>query len=155
MISRKLLTTYVRMPASWVSRSLTTSLQWQVIGARLVFKWWMLTLLCYQKHFSEKFNFFEMWNVSMSFSAGLKAKEKREKEKSSATSRPPTRRGAHSADQSVPTPSSHVASSCLCHLQMPSQYFLWCIGYNTFDKIKSYAKTTGKSNQHSSHLPAP
>jgi len=63
MISRKLLTTYVRMPASWVSRSLTTSLQWQVIGARLVFKWWMLTLLCYQKHFSEKFNFLkcEMW----------------------------------------------------------------------------------------------
>jgi len=51
------------------------------------------------------------------YSAGLKTKEK---EKTSATLRPPTRRGAHSVTQPAPAPSSHSASSCLCHPQLPS-----------------------------------
>jgi len=49
--------------------------------------------------------------------AGLKTKEK---EKTSVTSRPPTRRGAHSVDQPSPASPSTLAASYLCHPQLPS-----------------------------------
>ena len=96
--------------------------------------WQMFTCLCCYKYLSTKMNLWTNGMCVCRYPAGLKAKEKREKEKSSASSRPPTRRGGHSADQSVPAPSSHAASSYLCHPQLPSQCFVgwllqcvsWC-----------------------------
>lgn len=105
--------------------------------------WQTLTVACYRNDKALQWKSINFWNVNCVSlcvnSAGLKAKEKRDKEKSSSTLRPPTRRGAHSTEQPVPTPSSHVASSCLCHPQLPSQCFVWCISVN--DEIKSCAKT--------------
>jgi len=69
--------------------------------------------------------------------AGLKAKEKRDRGKENI--RPPTRRGAHTADQAAPAPAPHAASSYLFHPQLPSQYYIEAISNN--DEIQYYVKT--------------
>lgn len=65
------------------------------------------------------------------YSAGLKTKEK---EKTSATLRPPTRRGTHSVDQPSLATASHAASSFLCHPQLPCWCFCACC-LNDSDEI--------------------